>query len=452
MTASGKRLAATILVIVSVLSLVGFAMADGIAFPDPALEAVIREQLGVPVGDIQDSDLETLDVLDASGLGIVDITGLAHCVNLEVLNLSENAIADISELVGLQNLTMLDLSDNPLEEIAPLAELTALTSLSLAYGRFNPDDLDEVLTHLVNLESLDVSGDRLTGMGNLPSLSKIERLILADNRIGSISGLRNCSRLSYLNLYKNNITDISALADLGALLFVDLHGNVIADFSPVQHVATVYRDTDADHDHLLDTWEVTHFGNLSKDGKGDSDNDGLSDLREYQRNTNPKDADTDTDGMADGWEVANGLNPLADDALDDKDGDGLSNLQEYMSGTDPGMWTLLLSLLGPEDGAVLPDKYGPTFVWQCSGEVRFKVEFASKADFSKNLLTLPARKNKWLSRSSFTPTSSQWKTIRTKGCAYWRVRVKAQGSGEHLSEVRTFTIQRARPNRFPFWW
>ncbi len=45
--------------------------------------------------------------------------------------------------------------------------------------------------------------------------------------------------------------------------------------------------------------------------------------------------DSDNDGMADGWEVTYGLNPLVDDASGDADNDGYTNLQEYLSGTIP---------------------------------------------------------------------------------------------------------------------
>jgi len=45
------------------------------------------------------------------------------------------------------------------------------------------------------------------------------------------------------------------------------------------------QDTDADG--MLDSWEITHFGDLSRDGTGDFDSDGATDLEEHDAGTDP---------------------------------------------------------------------------------------------------------------------------------------------------------------------
>ena len=49
----------------------------------------------------------------------------------------------------------------------------------------------------------------------------------------------------------------------------------------------------------------------------------------------PLTGDTDGDGMPNGYEIANGLNPFANDTALDPDQDGLTNLQEFLRGTNP---------------------------------------------------------------------------------------------------------------------
>jgi Tol biopolymer transport system component len=45
--------------------------------------------------------------------------------------------------------------------------------------------------------------------------------------------------------------------------------------------------SDSDHDGMDDDWEVAYFGNLSRDGQGDFDGDGQTDLQEFRSGTDP---------------------------------------------------------------------------------------------------------------------------------------------------------------------
>ena len=88
----------------------------------------------------------------------------------------------------------------------------------------------------------------------------------------------------------------------------------------------------SDWDALPDEWEFRHFGSLDKDGLGDADGDGLSDLEEFRRRTNPLVADTDGDGLSDAVEVNfYGTSPLSPDT----DGDGVPDMREIADGADP---------------------------------------------------------------------------------------------------------------------
>ena len=64
-----------------------------------------------------------------------------------------------------------------------------------------------------------------------------------------------------------------------------------------------------DGDGLPDWWEAALGGN--GDPNGDPDGDGYTNVQECNHGTDPNDPDTDKDSMKDGWEVANGFDPLS---------------------------------------------------------------------------------------------------------------------------------------------
>ncbi|MFC1839664.1 leucine-rich repeat domain-containing protein [Thermodesulfobacteriota bacterium] len=91
---------------------------------------------------------------------------------------------------------------------------------------------------------------------------------------------------------------------------------------------------DGDGDGMANDWEVTYFGDTSRDGTGDYDGDGLTDLEEYDAGTDPTETDTDNDGMSDWFEITYFGN-IDRDGTGDYDTDGLTDLEEYDAGADP---------------------------------------------------------------------------------------------------------------------
>ncbi|MGW8186698.1 MAG: hypothetical protein ACWGNK_05510, partial [Desulfobacterales bacterium] len=111
---------------------------------------------------------------------------------------------------------------------------------------------------------------------------------------------------------------------------------------------------DSDGDHLLDTWELDKFGNLSRDGSGDYDGDGISDLEEFMLGSDPAiDDHAPTVPMiqepVDGSEVVVLQPQLVVVNSSDEDGDSLTYQFELYA--DPGYSETIASEEGVPQGA-----------------------------------------------------------------------------------------------------
>lgn len=76
---------------------------------------------------------------------------------------------------------------------------------------------------------------------------------------------------------------------IAALLFLPFSATASHE-SDCAQVTSGGRDGDADRDGMPDTWEEEHFDDLCQEADGDYDHDGLSNLEEFKRHTDPADA------------------------------------------------------------------------------------------------------------------------------------------------------------------
>ncbi len=99
----------------------------------------------------------------------------------------------------------------------------------------------------------------------------------------------------------------------------------------VHEVATADTDTDG----IDDFKEIFFFGDLSRDGTGDFDNDNLTDAQEFSLKTNPTKKDTDGEGLDDDVEDTAGSDPREPNIGVDTDADTFDDDYEQLVGTDP---------------------------------------------------------------------------------------------------------------------
>jgi len=214
------------------------AVADVVHFPDPGLEAAIREAIGQPGGGIYDYSLKDLEILDASSRGITNLEGIEYCTGLVELDLRDNDIEDLSPLSTLTTLTELSLSGNRISDLTPLTGLSQLLALRLAENEIT--DLSPLATWVneedpdsPRLQDLELDDNAIVELIPLSGFRHLRKLTLSGNAIEDITPLAGLTELALLNLDSNHIADIQAIAGLTKMKVLVLNGNAIEDITPL---------------------------------------------------------------------------------------------------------------------------------------------------------------------------------------------------------------------------
>ena len=207
---------------------------EAVWMPDAHLRRAVRETLALPSdASLTPQKLEGLTELYAAGQKIWSLEGLAYATRLQALNLQKNRFIDITPLAHLMDLKRLYLSDNEITDLTPLARLTGLEVLDLDDNRIV--DLTP-LAHLMDLKRLYLSDNEITDLTPLARLTGLEVLTLAYNQGVDIKGLSSLTGLKRLHLYRSEIIDAAPLAHLTGLEALILRGNRIGDLTPLANL------------------------------------------------------------------------------------------------------------------------------------------------------------------------------------------------------------------------
>jgi len=149
-----------------------------VTFKDKNLEAAIRAVLFDAKSPLTEKNLANVFVLEATGKGITDLSGLEKCKNLALLNLGP-----------FKDLTKQTTTTNQVTDLGPLKDLT-------------------------NLQSLNLAANKISNVGPLAGLSRLQYLELSDNQVSDVAPLAKLTSMASLYLSGNKISDLKPLGGL----------------------------------------------------------------------------------------------------------------------------------------------------------------------------------------------------------------------------------------------
>lgn len=167
---------------------------------DANLEAVIRDIIHKPNGDIYIEDLQYVTALSINGRGVQDISSIAYMTSLNSLDISNNYIVSLEPLRNLKKLSYLNITGNLVTDLSPIQSL----SLSQLHCAYNQISSVSPLSGMTSLVALDISNNMISDVSPLAGLSRLSTLFIQGNNIFDESPLYALTSLTQTDFYMDN--------------------------------------------------------------------------------------------------------------------------------------------------------------------------------------------------------------------------------------------------------
>jgi hypothetical protein len=219
--------------------------AGEIEFPDAAFASAVRSAALLdaeePITAQVLSDVRSLSVYDTP---IADLTGIECMTALSWVTMHTVGLTDLTPFAALPRLTQLRADCNQITDLTPVASLINLVDFSV--GKSSSCEVSGKVTDisplqdLVGLTSLDLSGQDISSLASLSSLSHLTWLILANNpNLSSLDGIENADYLRYFVVTDTQVSDVSMFAGHSSIETLYLSGSNVADLTPLLTASTL---------------------------------------------------------------------------------------------------------------------------------------------------------------------------------------------------------------------
>jgi internalin A len=229
------------------LVLMGSPQLPAVEIPDPVLNRVIREELGMEgqMGEIDEDQLGKLSYLNydpgkTSRMSerIHSLVGLEAATDLQDIHLPNNAIADLSPIRNLRRIKRLNLSNNQIKsvQLSDLAEQGSTLDLDFSSNRITDitffgdwiDHRNPLNGNTTYRLSVDLGHNQISDLSSLSHLSGLNKLLVAGNPLTRLPETNTWVSLRTIDLSE---TAVPGLTGISASLLSEIRLRECPDFN-----------------------------------------------------------------------------------------------------------------------------------------------------------------------------------------------------------------------------